>query len=204
MTESKHTLVVARVTAPHGIRGALRAKLHDPKSTSLVVGRQVQIGTDGPTMTLEGVNPVPGKDFVRLRLRGVRTRDEAEALRGCDLLVDREHLPPLQEDEFYLADVIGLPVERLSQAGEVQPLGTIVGLTSNRAQDLFEIEWIGAGGGRKRWLMPVIPQFIESLSDDRLRVDLPIGMLPPELEPEGAEELPEGEESVKRERNGEA
>ncbi len=207
MTESKHTLVVARVTAPHGIRGGLRAKLHDPKSTSLVVGRQVQLGSGGPTVTLEGVNAVPGKDFVRLRLSGVRSRDEAEALRGCELLVDREHLPALQEDEFYLADAIGLPVERLDQAGEVQALGTIVGLTSNRAQDLFEIEWTSDSGGRKRWLMPVIPQFIESLSGECLRVDLPIGMLPAELEADELDELDELGELKKageREHDGEA
>lgn len=202
MVESKHTIAVARVTAPHGIRGGLRAKLHDPKSTSLVVGRQVQIGSDGPTVTLEGVNPVPGKDFVRLRLSGVRSRDEAEALRGYELLMEREHLPPLREDEFYLADAIGLPVERLCRAGEVQPLGTIVGLTSNRAQDLFEIEWISAGGARKRWLMPVIPQFIESLSGDRLRVDLPIGMLPSELEADEVDTLDTLDTLDKR--NGEA
>ncbi|HFE46008.1 MAG TPA: 16S rRNA processing protein RimM, partial [Nannocystis exedens] len=194
MTESKRTLVVARVTAPHGIRGGLRAKLYDPKSTSLEVGRQVQLGSGGPTVTVDGFSAVPGKDFARLRLRGVCSRDEAEALRGCELLVHREDLPPLREDEFYLADAIGLPVERLDQAGQVQALGTIVALTSNRAQDLFEIEWTSESGGRKRWLLPVVPQLIESLSSERLRVDLPLGMLPTELETDSDEGEVEEEE----------
>jgi len=191
MTESKHTLVVAQVTAPHGIRGGLRAKLHDPKSTSLAVGRPVQLGAGGPAVVIESVSPVPGRDFVRLQLAGVRSRDAAEALRGCDLIMDRSLLPPLEEDEFYLADAVGLPVERLVD-GVVQSLGTIVGLTSNGAQDLFEIEWSsgsGSGSGkRKRWLMPVVPHFIESLDAERLRVTLPIGLLPAELEPEQEDE----------------
>jgi len=183
MAESKHTLVVAQVTAPHGIRGGLRAKLHDPKSTSLAVGRPVQLGAGGPTVAIESVSPVPGRDFVRLQLRGVRSRDEAEALRGCDLIMERSLLPPLEEDEFYLADAVGLAVERVVE-GAVQSLGTIVGLTSNGAQDLFEIEWTNSSGRRKRWLMPVVPHFIESLDAERFRVTLPIGLLPAELEPE--------------------
>ena len=186
MTESKHTLVVARVTAPHGIRGGLRAKLHDPKSTSLAVGRPVQLGADGPVVRIKSVSPVPGREFVRLTLAGVDSREGAEALRGCELLMERDVLPPLADDEFYLADAIGLPVERL-RGGEVQALGRIIGLTSNGAQDLFEIEWSSANG-RRRWLMPVIPQFIVSLDGERLRVDLPIGLLPVELEPEQEQE----------------
>ncbi len=187
MAESKHTLVVAQVTAPHGIRGGLRAKLHDPKSTSLAVGRSVQLGAGGPTVTLESVSRVPGRDFVRLQVSGVRSRDEAEALRGCDLIMDRSLLPALEEDEFYLADAIGLPVERVVD-DVVQPLGKIVGLTTNNAQDLFEIEWAAASGRRKRWLMPVVPHFIDILDAERLRVTLPIGLLPPELEPEQGDE----------------
>ena len=183
MAESKHTLVVAQVTAPHGIRGGLRAKLHDPKSTSLAVGRPVQLGEGGPTATLEAVSPVPGRDFVRLQLSGVRTRDEAEALRGRELIMDRSLLPPLDEDEFYLADAIGIAVERETD-GEIQSLGKVVGLTSNGAQDLFEIEWVSDGGKRKRWLMPVVPHFIEALDSEHLRVSLPIGLLPVELEPD--------------------
>ena len=134
MAESKRTLAVARITAPHGIRGGVRAKLHDPGSTSLAVGRVVQFGADGPTAEVESISAVPGREIVRLQLSGVRTRDEAESLRDVELLVDRGDLPPLDEDEFYLADAIGLPVERLLPSadsegeGDLQALGTIVGL----------------------------------------------------------------------------
>ncbi|MEZ4380279.1 MAG: ribosome maturation factor RimM [Nannocystaceae bacterium] len=192
MAESKRTLAVARITAPHGIRGGLRAKLYDPSSTSLVVGRVVQLGADGPQAEVESVSAVPGREIVRLQLSGVRSRDDAEALRDRELLVDRDDLPPLDEDEFYLADAIGMPVERLrpsegDAAPVTQALGTIVGLTSNTVQDLFEVEWRAPNGKRERWLLPVLPQFIEAIDDARVLVDLPIGLLPVALEPEGAE-----------------
>jgi 16S rRNA processing protein RimM len=203
MAESKRTLEVGRITAPHGIRGGVRAKLHAPGSTSLVVGRVVQLGADGPMAEVESISAVPGREIVRLQLRGVRTRDEAEALRGRELLVDRDDLPPLDEDEFYLADAIGLPVERLRPSadgegeGEAQALGEVVGLTTNGVQDLFEVEWRAPGGKRERWLLPVLPQFIDAIDDARILVDLPIGLLPAALEPEADldDENDEGRES---------
>ena len=45
------------------------------------------------------------------RLSGVTTREEAEALKGTRLYVDRAVLPAPDEDEFYYADLIGLRVE---------------------------------------------------------------------------------------------
>lgn len=198
MAESKRTLAVGRITAPHGIRGGVRAKLHDPDSTSLVVGRVVQLGVDGPTAEVESVSAVPGREIVRLQLSGVRSRDDAEALRDRDILVDRDDLPPLDEDEFYLADAIGLPVERHRASadadGEVQALGTVVGLTTNNVQDLFEVEWRAPGGKRERWLLPVLPQFIDVIDDARILVSLPIGLLPAALEPEAADLDDENEE----------
>ena len=162
--------------------------------------RVVQFGADGPTAEVESISAVPGREIVRLQLSGVRTRDEAESLRDVELLVDRGDLPPLDEDEFYLADAIGLPVERLLPSadsegeGDLQALGTIVGLTSNGVQDLFEVEWRAPSGKRERWLLPVLPQFIDVIDDARILVSLPIGLLPAALEPEAADLDDEGDE----------
>jgi len=179
MTTSKPTLAVASVVAAHGIRGAVKAHLHDPDSESLALGRVVQLGEGGPRATIVACSRVPGKNLVRLQLSGVGDRDRAEALRGVDLHVERAALPPLAEDEFYLEDAIGLVVER---SGASPSLGVIVGLTSNGAQDLFEVEWLGPDGQRHEWLLPVLPQFIEEIDERRLLVSLPIGLLPAALE----------------------
>ena len=184
MVAGKSTLGVARIVAAHGIRGGVRANLYDAASEALAVGRKIHLGEGGPIATIVEFARVPGKDAVRLRLSGVADRDQAEALRGVELHVDRALLPPLADDEFYLDDAIGLPVERRRDDGSIQALGLVTGLTSNGAQDLFEVEWIDAAGRAHEWLLPVLPNFIEAIDEARVRVRLPIGLLPAALEPE--------------------
>ena len=67
-----------------------------------------------------------------------------------------------------------------------QALGVVAGVTSNGVQDLLEVEWTRPDGRRDTWLLPALPQFIADLDGERLRVDLPLGLLPDALE-EGGE-----------------
>lgn len=178
-------LVVGYVAGVHGIRGAVRVHLHDPDSDALGPGRTLALRRDGQsvgTVVVVAAGPVPGKPSRRrVTLEGVTDRSGAEALRGCELLVERDELPPLADDEFYLADAVGLPVER-ERDGQVQALGRVVGLTSNGVQDLFEVQWREPGGRARTWLLPVLPQTIVEVTADHVRVDLPLGMLPEALE----------------------
>lgn len=181
-------LAVAEVVAPHGIHGWVRVRLHDPSSKALRRGLSATLrraDAEDRKIKLLAVDPIPGKPACRVQIDGTNDRDAAEALRGYELWLARKDLPPLADDEFYLADAIGLPVERVLPDGRVQQLGTVVGLTSNGAQDLLEIEWHPVNRRADTWLLPVVPHFIAELAD-RLRVDLPLGMLPDELEEPGA------------------
>ncbi|MCA9648784.1 MAG: 16S rRNA processing protein RimM [Myxococcales bacterium] len=180
-------LAVGVAIGAHGVHGALRVLLHDPDSEALQPGRTVVLHRDGETvgrLELEAVAPVPGKPGRRrVSAAGLHDRDAAEALRGCELLVSRDQLPPLDEDEYYLADAIGLPVQR-ERNGVTQALGEISGLTSNGAQDLYEVRWRGPDGRARTWLLPVLPQTIVEMGPTRVLVELPLGMLPEGLEGE--------------------
>ena len=177
--------MVGYVAGAHGIHGALRIHLHDPDSVALAPGRALYLRREGAALgsfEVIAVEPVPGKPGRRrLRLRGVADRDAADALRGAELCIDRAELPPLRDDEFYLADAIGLPVER-ERDGRIESLGEIVGLTSNGVQDLFEVRWREPGGRAHTWLLPVLPAIVVEVTAERVRVDLPHGMLPDALE----------------------
>ncbi len=180
-------LVVGYVAGAHGIHGVVRVQLHDADSESLAPDRQVILrrkGKDEGTYEVASVAPVPGKPHRRrVKLSGIRSRDDAEALKGCEVLIERDQLPDLSDDEFYLVDVIGRPVQR-ERDGTVQDLGTVVGLTTNGAQDLFEVQWRDPGGQARTWLLPVVPQLLSEITEQRVLVDLPLGMLPEGLEDE--------------------
>jgi 16S rRNA processing protein RimM len=96
------------------------------------------------------------------RLEGVNDRATAEALRGSLIEVDREALPPLDEGEYYHADLIGLPC--IDRDGAV--LGMVSAVENYGAGDLLEVE--DACG--KRALVP-FRSGIADLEDGRVVID---------------------------------
>jgi 16S rRNA processing protein RimM len=135
------------------------------------------------TAIVESFAPVPGKPGQwRVQLRDVDDRDAAEDLIGLRVEIERTALPQPAADEFYLADAMGLPVRR-RRGTAVDELGTVVGLTSNGAQDLFEIGYRGRDGRKRSWLLPVLPGFVVDVTRDAVWVDPPLGLVPDELDP---------------------
>lgn len=121
------TVVLAAVIGAHGIGGEVRLKLF---TDDLSPYRAFNDGA----LTL--VSARPGGGGAIARFAEVPDRSAAEALRGTPLTVPRDVLPPLSEDEYYHADLIGLPAS--SDAGEM--LGVVVAIDNFGAGDVIEIE----------------------------------------------------------------
>ncbi|MEA3012979.1 MAG: rRNA processing protein RimM [Sphingomonadales bacterium] len=130
MADSQVTL--AAVAGAHGLGGEVRLKLFAEGVDSL---RRHKILFAGERqLTLKSVKP--GSAGAIARFAEIADRAAAEALRGTLLTVPRAALPPLEEGEYYHADLIGLPCE--SAAGEA--LGTVAGVENYGAGDLLEVE----------------------------------------------------------------
>jgi 16S rRNA processing protein RimM len=127
-------VLVGVVGAPHGVRGGVRVKSYteDP----LDLGSYGPVETeDGRRLDVERVRPA--KEVVVARFRGVDDREAAEALKNKKLYVAREKLPPPDdEDEFYHADLVGLPVT----TPDGTELGTITAVPDFGAGPLLEIK----------------------------------------------------------------
>lgn len=182
--EDELHLQLGYVAGVHGVGGALRVKLFNQHSTLLEPGLSIILRERGTTRQvtkqIARVAPKPGSDSIRVWLEGVEARAPAEALRGHELWVERTQLPALGDDEYYLADLIGLEVVR---GPEHQSLGTVTGVTSNTAQDLLCVRLRG-----REWLLPAMPPFIvgielvESLAKRCVIVDVHDDMLPEQRE----------------------
>lgn len=105
------------------------------------------------------------------RIKGVETKEQADALRGVALFVDRAKLPSLPDDEYYHADLIGL--EARDPGGAL--IGTVRAVHNHGAGDLLELMAVSGG---KTMLIPftlaVVPTV--DLAAGRLIVDLPEGL----------------------------
>jgi 16S rRNA processing protein RimM len=104
-------LEVARITRPHGIRGVVHVELHWAGSESLnQVERLTLVLASGAQQAyeLEWLKPA-GKGYLA-KFAGVDDRNGADTLRGARVLVERTELPPLEEGEAYLVDLIGAEV----------------------------------------------------------------------------------------------
>jgi 16S rRNA processing protein RimM len=127
-------ILVGRVAGAFGVRGELRLSTYTADPLALAAYRILSREDGSPGLTLTSARPVKGG--VIARAAGVETRDQAEALRGLRLYVPRESLPAPDEDEFYLADLIGL--EARAPGGAV--VGRIKSVQDFGAGDLLEIE----------------------------------------------------------------
>lgn len=164
-------ILVARVAGAFGVRGEVRisAYTEDPLSLADYGTLLRQDGSPGLTLTAARV----AKGGLVARAREVETREQAEALRGLRLFIPRDRLPDIEEDEFYLADLIGLAVE--TPAGE--PLGTIKSVHDFGAGDLLEIQ---PPAGASWWL----PFTREAVPEVRLAERRVVAVRPAEIEDE--------------------
>ena len=151
-------IALAAVAGARGIRGEVRLKLFSDSAESLARHDRLYVG--GVERRLLSIGD-SGKTAVA-RFEGVADRSAAEGLRGALVEVDRSALPPLEEGEYYHADLIGLP----AFDGSGERVGTVVSVENYGAGDLLEIE--DASG--KRWLIP-FRDGIADLGGDRIVLD---------------------------------
>ncbi|MDP4033195.1 MAG: ribosome maturation factor RimM [Pseudorhodobacter sp.] len=160
---------VGAIAGSFGVRGEVRLKsfCSDPEALASYGPLYTQDGARSFIVTL--TRPVAGG--LGARLSGVATKEEADALRGTSLYVDRTKLPSLGTDEFYHADLIGLEVR---DTGGVL-LGCVHAVHNHGAGDLIEV----TGSGLKSALLlpftrAVVPTV--DLSAGRIVVDPPEGL----------------------------
>jgi len=151
-------IALAAVAGAHGVKGELRLKLFSESIESLARHQNVHVG--GAARRLLSIRD-GGKSAVA-RLEGVDDRASAEALRGSLVEVERSALPPLEQGEYYHADLIGLKCED----AKGNAVGAVVAVENYGAGDLLEIE-LESG---KRALIP-FKRGIADIEDGHIVLD---------------------------------
>ena len=164
-------ICVAAVAGAHGVRGLVRLKTFTevPEDCAAYGPLSSQDGSRIYKVELQGRH----KALLLARIEGIHDRDQADALRGTRLYVERSALPaPDQEGEFYYADLIGLAAEL--RDGTV--IGRVRAVYDFGAGDTLELNGTADG---KALLVPftlaIVPEV--DIAGGRLLVDPPPGLL---------------------------
>jgi 16S rRNA processing protein RimM len=131
-------ILLAVIGAAHGIQGAVKIKTFTQSPENILAYGALR-DEKGYEYLLKLVRIVV-PDSVIVRVEGIHNRNEAEALRGTKLYVERTQLPDLVEEEFYHSDLTGLAVQDL----EGKAIGQVRAVSNFGAGDFLEI--IGVGG----------------------------------------------------------
>ena len=154
---------VARAGRPHGIRGQLRLQVHNPASPLWQPGlllRAWQPGRPAQALVLESARPA--HDAWIAQFAGIADRDAAAALTHAVLQLPASLLPPPDDDEVYLHELVGADVIEASN-GEV--VGRVQGFVET-AQTLMEVRLLQGGTA----LVPLQADAVESLGRERGKV----------------------------------
>lgn len=146
-------VTLAVVIGAHGVTGEVRLKVF---AEDLSAHRSF----NGGALTLKSVRH--GNNGAIARFAEIPDRTAAEKLRGTELTVSRAALPPLEEGEYYHADLIGLAA--LSEAGDA--IGTVVAVENFGAGDVIEVE----RPDKKRFMVPMQPAAVPHWDEATLTV----------------------------------
>lgn len=171
-------VAVARVVAPHGVRGEVRveALTDDPARLGELGPCRLRL-PDGRVRQVQAVGARRGPHQSHLlRFQEITSRSEAEELRGAYVEIPVEQVRPLPEGRYYLFQVVGLPV--FDESG--RRLGSVREVRRCPAHDIWVVAPEGggrAGRGGELWV-PAVREMIREvdLTGRRVVVRLPEGL----------------------------
>lgn len=169
MPNPDRLVLVARISGAFGVKGELRIRTYTDNPLALLEFRHLKRSDGTPALTL--ISARSFRDGVIARAKEAANKDEADALKGLDLYAPRSALPPPDDEEFYLADLIGL--EAIAPDGA--PLGRVKAVPNFGAGDLLEIQ---PPRGRS-WMVTFTAETVPSIDLEAGRIVI---ARPPEIE----------------------
>jgi len=137
----KNFFPIGRVVKPHGLMGKMKVAYFGEDLRQFPFYREVLIeDVTGQLKTYEVLEATPQSPRILLRLKGIERVEDVAPLLGREILVRREALPELEEDEYYWFEILGMDVETEEGRG----IGTVKEIISTAAHDVYVVE------GKKR------------------------------------------------------
>ena len=127
---------VGMITSTHGVRGEVKVFPTTDDSARFKRLRSVLLDTGKDLLTLEIQSVKFFKQFVILKFKGIDNINDVEQYKGCSLHVERKDAVPLEDDEYFIADMIGMEV--YTEDGE--RFGVLKDVIRTGANDVYIVD----------------------------------------------------------------
>lgn len=164
-------LQVGVITSTHGIRGEVKVFPTTDDATRFEELKNVILDTGKEQIPLEIQSVKYFKQFVILKFKGIDNINDIEKYRKMPLLIERKDAVQLEEDEYFIADIIGMKV--FTEDGKY--FGILKDVMETGANDVYIVDSEEHG----EVLIPAIHDCIleVDMPEDKMTIHLMEGLL---------------------------
>ena len=144
---------VGVIANTHGVKGEVKVFPTTDAPERFKKLKSVILDTKREKLTLEIQSARFFKNLVIVKFQGIDDINDIEKYKGCDLYVTRENATPLDEGEYYIADLIDMKV--VDEEGN--ELGVLYDVMQTGANDVFVVK---LNASDKELLLPNIPDCV--------------------------------------------
>lgn len=159
-------VILGKVSGAFGIKGWVKVHAFTETRLGILDYSPWQLKVDGQWTACKVLQGQAQGKSVVARLENIQDRDQALAVVGCEIAIERDSLPILTKEQFYWSDLVGLEV--VNTQGEV--FGKVSRLFETGSNDVLVVEGEHERERLVPWIMgDVIKQV--SLDEGCIRVE---------------------------------
>lgn len=163
-------LRVGVVTTTHGVRGEVKVfpTTDDPTRFEELKDVILDLGREKRNLQITGVKYF--KNLVILKFKGLDNVNDVEGFRQAEIYISREDAVPCEEDENYIADLLGMQV--VTEDG--MDLGILKEVFETGANDVYIVKSL-----EKEYMIPAIKDCVRevNLEENRMTIHVIPGLL---------------------------
>ena len=148
-------IVIGKIIKPKGIKGEIKVLPLTDSSERFKLLNEISVaGKNGKLDIFKIENVTITTKTVNLKLKGIDTRNQAQELKGREIVIDETQTLPLNKGNYYIYQIIGL--KAFDENGEY--LGEVVDVLKNPGNDIFIIK-----KENKEYLIPAVKDIITKI-----------------------------------------
>jgi 16S rRNA processing protein RimM len=158
---------VGTITRPHGVRGEVKVRPESDDPARLVALQTVYLGRSAEeavayTVRAAFTQPLAAGIAVVYALDGVGDREAAAGLHGQEVFALESDLPPLEEDEVFLSDLVGCS----AVDADGSPIGDVVEVLDLPGQHMLVIRTSSG----EEVMVPFVDAFVSDVDLEQRRI----------------------------------